>query len=100
MIWGGEGDGDFALPDDKPLTCVSYVGYPGVEVYLEPVAVGDPLPDMPLFLTRQVYLPVPLEATYLAAWEAVPDFLQDAAAPPREWPRQPRRRQQGMTTPI
>lgn len=83
MIWGGEGDGNFALPDDKPLTCVSYVGYPGVEVYLGPVAVGDPLTDMPLFLTRQVYLAVLLEATYLAAWEAVPRCLQETLeAPP------------------
>jgi Protein of unknown function (DUF4058) len=76
-IWAREGDGDFALPADKPLTCVSYVGYPGMQVFLDPVAVGDPLPDMPLFLTRRVYVPVPLEATYLAAWEALPDFLRD-----------------------
>ena len=27
-IWGEESEGDFALPTDKPLTCVSYVGYP------------------------------------------------------------------------
>ena len=33
---------------------------------------ADSLPDMPLFLTRQVYVPVPLEATYSAAWEALP----------------------------
>jgi len=81
-IWDREGDGDFALPDDKPLTCVSYVGYPGMEVFLDPVAVGDPLPDMPLFLTRQTYVPVPLEATYQAAWEGVPDFLQDVLTAP------------------
>jgi hypothetical protein len=92
-IWGREGDGDFALPDEKPLTCVSYVGYPGVEVYLEPVAVGDTLTDMPLFLTRRVYVPVPLEATYLAAWEAVPDFLREIlAAPPEDGHKKPPRR--------
>jgi hypothetical protein len=52
-------------------------------VYLEPAAVGDPLPDMPLFLTRRVYVPVPLEATYLAAWGAVPRFWQETLeAPP------------------
>jgi hypothetical protein len=91
-IWGREGDGDFALPDDKPLTCVSYVGYPGMEVFLEPVAVGDPLPDMPLFLTRQTYVPVPLEATYQAAWEAVPDFLRDVlSAPPANGRKKPGR---------
>ena len=56
---GARREGDFALPDDKPLTCVSYVGYPGVEVFLEPVAVGDKLPKMPLFLSRKCMSPFP-----------------------------------------
>jgi hypothetical protein len=91
-IWGKDGDGDFALPDDKPLTCVSYVGYPSVEVFLDPVAVGDSLPDMPLFLTRQVYVPVPLEATYSAAWEGMPDFWRKVlTAPPENGRKKPGR---------
>lgn len=92
VIWDREDDGDFALPEDKPLTCVSYMGYPGMQVFLEPVAVGDPLPDMPLFLTRAVYVPVPLEATYNAAWEAVPEFLREVlAAPSTKAPKKPER---------
>lgn len=83
VIWGGEGEGDFALRDDKPLTCVSYLGDPEMQVFLEPVAVGDLLPEMPLFLPRQTYVAVPLEATYNAAWESVPGFLRDElSAPP------------------
>ncbi len=90
VIWARESDGDFALPADKPLTCVSYVGYPKLAVYLEPVAVGDPLPDLPLFLTPEVYVPVPLEATYRAAWEAVPEFLRDLlSAPPPNGHKKP-----------
>jgi hypothetical protein len=83
-IWGEDREGDFALPADKPLTCVSYVGYPAIEVYLDPVAVGDCLPDMPLFLTPEVYVPLPLEATYQSAWEAVPAVWQEVleASPP------------------
>jgi hypothetical protein len=84
-IWGEGREGDFALPDDKPLSCVSYVGFPGVEVFLDPVAVGDALPDMPLFLTPEVYVLVPLDATYRSAWEAVPLYWQDvltAGTPP------------------
>src|SRR4051794_19472897 len=27
-IWGEDREGNFALPEDKPLTCVSYVGQP------------------------------------------------------------------------
>lgn len=92
-IWAREGDGDFALPDDKPLTCVSYVGCPSLAVYLDPVAVGDPLPDMPLFLTPRFYVSVPLEATYRAAWETVPEFLRDVlAAPSANGRKKPRRR--------
>lgn len=77
-IWDREDEGDYRLPEDRPLTCASYLGYPGVEVYLQPVAVGDTLPDMPLFLTRETYVPVPLEATYQAAWRSVPRFWQEA----------------------
>lgn len=67
----------FALPADAPLTCVAYIGCPGPEVFLEPVALGAPLPEMPLFLTAEIYVPVPLEATYQAAWEAVPAYWRD-----------------------
>ncbi|MHB1560004.1 MAG: DUF4058 family protein [Isosphaeraceae bacterium] len=76
-IWDWETDGRFPLPETKPLTCVSYVGYPNLQVYLTPVAVGETLPDMPLFLSPRAYVPVALEATYQSAWESVPDFWRD-----------------------
>jgi len=76
-IWGEGREGDFALPADKPLTCVSYVGYPEIEVFLDPVAVGDRLPAMTLFLTPAVYVPLPLDATYQSAWEALPALWQE-----------------------
>jgi hypothetical protein len=76
-IWERESENGFALPADKPLTLASYVGGPRWEAFVEPVAVGDVLPDMPLFLTPEVYIPVPLEATYQAAWQAVPAFWRD-----------------------
>jgi hypothetical protein len=40
--------------------------------HVEPVAVGDALVDMPLFLAPGWYVSVPLEATYEAAWRGVP----------------------------
>lgn len=76
-VWGEDRGADFALPEDKPLTCVSYVGGAGAEAYIEPVAVGDALPDMPLFLTPEVYVPVPLEMTYQSAWEGMPAYWRD-----------------------
>jgi hypothetical protein len=82
LIWDHDEPGDFPLPPDEPLACISYVGGPGPQVFLEPVAVGRPLPDeMPLFLDREYYVPVPLEATYLAAFDAVPAFWRDALSP-------------------
>jgi hypothetical protein len=70
------------------LTCVSSIGGAGAEAFIEPVAVGDPLPEMPLFLTPEVYVPVPLEATYQSAWEGMPAFWREVLtaepAPPDE----------------
>jgi hypothetical protein len=38
---------------------------------------------MPLFLTADTYVPVPLEATYQAAWDGLPAYWRDVltAAP-------------------
>lgn len=73
-VWGEDCGVDYALPADKSLTCVAYVGGPGAEAFIEPVAVGDALPDMPLFLTPEVYISVPLESTYHSAWDGLPAY--------------------------
>jgi hypothetical protein len=63
----------FQLPKDKPLTLAAYQnGDDRLRAYVEPVAAGDKLPDMPLFLTPDRYVYVPLERSYRAAWESVP----------------------------
>jgi hypothetical protein len=76
-VWGEDCGDDYALPADKPLTCVSYVGGPGAEAFIELLGVGDALPEMPLFLTPDVYVSVPLEATYQSAWEGMPAYWRD-----------------------
>jgi hypothetical protein len=63
---------EFAPPEGKPLTLASYEAVAPPKAYVEPVAVGDVLPDMPLFLVPGGHVLVPLEKTYLAAWEGVP----------------------------
>ena len=45
---------------------------------MEPVAVGDDLPDMPLFLATGVHIRVPLESTYRATWDAGPEEMRTA----------------------
>jgi hypothetical protein len=60
------------LPPDKPLTLAAYDAGPEWVAYVEPVAVGDELPAMPLFLKPEWYVPAPLEATYQARWNVFP----------------------------
>jgi hypothetical protein len=62
---------------EKPLTLAAYPAGPVQVAYVEPVAVGDILPDMPLFLHPEQYVNVPLEATYRAAYSPVPQFYRD-----------------------
>jgi hypothetical protein len=63
---------EFVPPADKPLTLASYQAIVPPKAYVEPVAVGDVLPDMPLFLIPGGHVLVPLEKTYQAAWQGVP----------------------------
>ncbi len=72
-IWSGLGEDEFLLPPDKPLTLASYVAKLLPVAYIEPIAVGTELPEMPLFLETDRYINVPLEATYRAAYEGVPE---------------------------
>ena len=43
-------ENDFALPSDRTLTLVSYIGGTFPEAVVEPVEVGATLCDMPMFL--------------------------------------------------
>jgi hypothetical protein len=81
-VWSEIQDDNFQLPADKPLTLVAYAAGLVKSAFIQPVAVGDALPDMPLFLEPELYVPVPLEATYQAAFEAVPRRWRDELAPP------------------
>jgi hypothetical protein len=76
LIWDRIRDEPFALPPDRPLTVAAYAAGTEMVAYVEPVAVGDPLPDMPIFLMSDRYVPCPLEATYQASWEVFPAPLK------------------------
>ena len=66
------------LARDKPLTLAAYVAGVPKRAHVEPVAVGDPLPDMPAYLDTDNHVPVPLEATYQATWTACPEAMREA----------------------
>lgn len=73
---------EFDRRPGKPLTLVTYSAGSENTAYIEPVAVGDVLPDMPLFLKPEVYVPAPLEATYQATWSVFPAALKGLLEPP------------------
>ncbi len=72
-----QSDESYDLPADEPLTLVSYAAGPQVEIYLNHVAAGAVLPPMPLFLSPDRYVNVPLESTYEAAYEGIPSYWRD-----------------------
>ncbi len=68
----------FTPPAGKPITFASYVarGANTFSAFVEPLTVGDRLPDMPLFLTSELHVPTPLEETYQTAWQGFPAPLR------------------------
>jgi hypothetical protein len=77
-----QSDERYELPNDEPLTLASYVAGSQAEVYLEHVAVGAALPEMPLFLRPDRYVNVPLEPTYQAAYRGLPAFWREVLEGP------------------
>jgi hypothetical protein len=77
-IWDEIVEEDFTFPDGKDRILVSYETGDEQAAYIEPIAVGDDLPNMPLFLTNALSITTPLQPTYEAAWDASPDELRTA----------------------
>ena len=73
LLWNEMTAQVYAKPD-KPLTLAAYEASPigATRAYIQPVAVGDVMPDMPLFLRPGAHVPLPLQATYDRAFDAVP----------------------------
>jgi hypothetical protein len=78
LIWDEFDEGvPFELPPDEPLLLASYRAATPIveftpEAFIEPLAVGAELPDMPAWLDIDLFVNVPLESTYRAAWEVCP----------------------------
>jgi hypothetical protein len=76
-IWEETKDAAFVLPKEKPLALAAYECDLTTRAWVETIAVGDPLPEMPLFLEPNCHVRVPLEATYQAAFKAMPRRWRD-----------------------
>jgi hypothetical protein len=86
VVWKELTGKPFAQPDGKPLTVASYAARGGntFSAYVEPLAVNDRLPDMPLHLTDEYRVKLPLEATYQTAWQGFPAALRGLVESGRE----------------
>lgn len=75
-IWDEFGGEEEPLNSETPLTLASYDSASRV-AYVDNIAVGGVLPEMPLFLKPEIYVPIPLESTYLEAWATFPNALKE-----------------------
>lgn len=66
----------FEFPSGKDRLLVSYDAGEEKIAYVEPVVVGDALPEMPLFLFDECHVPVPLETAYQTTWSVFPRDMQ------------------------
>ena len=73
-VWRRVASEKVEVVEERPLAFASYRADRPVEAFVNHLAVGDDLPDMPLFLSRKKYIDVPLEATYSAAYAGMPAF--------------------------
>jgi hypothetical protein len=78
------------VPAREPLLLASYVADEPVKAYWEYLAVGNELPEMPLFLDPGVYVKTPLESTYDTAWRSTPEPYRAVLELPRGTARRKR----------
>ena len=63
------------------MTLASYCCRDPLTAFIDPVAIGGKLPDMPVFIDSETYVPVPLAETYAASWNVCPaEFRGDVLA--------------------
>lgn len=75
-IWNELATDEVKLPHPEALTLASYDAGDERVAYVNFVAVGQALPDMPIFLRPGIYIPAPLEASYQTAWQQFPAALR------------------------
>jgi hypothetical protein len=86
-VWAYFDRAPYEPPADGPLTLASYAwDAQEPSAYVEPVALGQALIEMPLFLSADRYVNVPLEPTYAQAYHGMPEFWRNVIehGPPAE----------------
>jgi len=76
-LWSALGQSSCDLTGKKILMAAAYEAGEEITAYVEPFAVGDSLPEMPLFLGLGRYILLPLEDTYQIGFESVPLYWRE-----------------------
>ena len=76
-VWDAIQEEPFPEPTAKPLTAAAYFAGVPKTAYVEPLAVGDRLPSLPIFLDAGFYVPAPLESTYQTTWQECPEEVRE-----------------------
>ena len=71
-IWDEIAGQTYTPPPGKPLTIAAYESDLALRTYVRNFAVGDPVPDMPLFLRPGDWVMTPLAQTYQEAFAVQP----------------------------
>ena len=78
VVWEKLGQPWLVADARHPLAVASFAAGRTVRVYLEPLAVGDALPDMPMFLAAGQHVRLPLERSYRSTFHRLPAHLRTA----------------------
>jgi len=63
--------------EEKPVVLASFAVGDTTDLYIKSLSVGDSMEDMPLFLTGDEYVMLPLRSTYESAYDAMPTIVQN-----------------------
>lgn len=77
LIWAELDGVSSRRPATEPVVLASYVAAQPMRAYVERVQFGEELPQMPVFLTSEHYVPLPLETTFQQGWSGVPAYWQN-----------------------
>lgn len=68
-IWSAVDGEDYPFTTERPLAADAIQAGRVLELYANPLGVGDEFPEVPLFLTPDLYVDLPLSAAYAEAFE-------------------------------
>lgn len=75
-IWDQFDREDFELSPHQNRVFASYESDTSQTAHIETLGLGDKLPDMPLFIATGAHILVPLEESYMQAWEGTPQSVR------------------------